>query len=85
MGGCLARCTAAPARPLRPPHIPTNSPTHPPPPLRRKLGTKQPVPVILVNYDGVYDGLMQFLAACDRNGVVAAQGELRGWMCGCTC
>lgn len=38
--------------------------------------SKLPVPVILVNYDGFYGSLMDFLRACDRNGTVGAP-ELR--------
>ncbi|GAB4822086.1 hypothetical protein N2152v2_009132 [Parachlorella kessleri] len=38
----------------------------------RKLGSKFPVPLILVNYDGVYDGLLSFLQACDVNGTLGA-------------
>ena len=38
--------------------------------------SKLPVPVILVNYDGFYGALMEFLRACDRNGTIGAP-ELR--------
>ncbi|KAL4458429.1 hypothetical protein ABPG75_013294 [Micractinium tetrahymenae] len=38
----------------------------------KKLGSKFPVPVILVDYDGFYASLMQFLKACDENGTVGA-------------
>lgn len=34
--------------------------------------SKLPVPLILVNYDGFYDGLMHFLTACDMNGTVGS-------------
>ncbi|EFN54207.1 hypothetical protein CHLNCDRAFT_24809 [Chlorella variabilis] len=39
----------------------------------KKLGSKYPVPVVLVDYDGFYGGLLQFLRACDTNGTVGAQ------------
>jgi hypothetical protein len=42
----------------------------------KKLGSKFPVPVILVDYDDFYSGLLQFLRACDANGTVGAP-ELR--------
>jgi uncharacterized protein (TIGR00730 family) len=42
----------------------------------RKLGTKFPVPIILVDYDGFYAGLLQFMKACDDHGTVGAP-ELR--------
>lgn len=47
----------------------------------RKLGSKFPVPLILANLDGVYDGLLDFLKACDVNSTLAA-GEVGGWVGG---
>jgi len=44
----------------------------------KKLGSKYPVPVILVDWDGFYASLMQFLKACDENGTVGAPGALLG-------
>ena len=32
------------------------------------------MPVILVDYDGFYGGLLQFIKACDVNGTVGAKG-----------
>jgi len=42
----------------------------------RKLGTKFPVPIILVDYDGFYAGLLQV-----RGGVLATC-LCTGWLCG---
>ncbi|KAL4854982.1 ADP-dependent ribose-1-phosphate kinase [Chlorella vulgaris] len=42
----------------------------------KKLGSSHPVPVVLIDYDGFYSGLLQFLRACDANGTVGAP-ELR--------
>ena len=41
-----------------------------------KLGTKHPVPIILCNYDGFYDGLLAWMRTCLSNGVLGAKGEL---------
>lgn len=38
----------------------------------RLCRSKLPVPVVLVNYDGFYSSLMDFLRACDRGGTVGA-------------
>lgn len=38
----------------------------------KKLGSKFPVPLIIMNYDNFYEGLMQFILSCVRNSSVAA-------------
>jgi len=38
----------------------------------RKLGTRFPVPVMLFNPDGFYDGLLDFLGSCHRLGTVGS-------------
>ena len=40
-----------------------------------KLGTSFPVPIILCNFDGFYDGLLAFMKTCLSNGVLGAKGE----------
>eukprot|EP00898_Chlorokybus_atmophyticus_P006747 jgi/Chlat1/7073/Chrsp57S06773 len=47
-----------------------------------KLGTNFPVPMIFVNYDGFYDGLISFLGNCVKNGSLS-QTELEEFVvCG---
>lgn len=43
----------------------------------KKLGTKFAVPLILCNYNGVYDGLLQFLRSCEHHGTLNNQ-EISG-------
>ena len=38
----------------------------------RKLGSRFPVPVILCNFGGFYDGMLQFLASCHDLGTVGS-------------
>lgn len=38
----------------------------------RKLGTAHPVPIVIANYAGLYDGFVQLLRACERHGTIAA-------------
>lgn len=37
------------------------------------LFSKHPVPMIICNYEGFYDGLIAFLSTCETNGTVAAK------------
>lgn len=64
----------SPTLPL-PAHAPAR-PASPATPATPQLGSKYPVPVILVDYDGFYGGLLQFIKACDANGTVGAAGAL---------
>lgn len=41
------------------------------------------MPVILVDWDGFYASLMQFLKACDDNGTVGAPGAAQHRAVGC--
>lgn len=43
----------------------------------KKLGTKFAVPLILCNYNGVYDGLLHFLGSCEHHGTLNNQ-EISG-------
>lgn len=38
-----------------------------------KLGTKHPVPIILMNYDGYYDRLLEQLEHCEEKGAIGAK------------
>lgn len=49
-----------------------------------KLGSRLPVPLVVVNWDGFYDGLMALLQAFDRSGALKAaevrEVRVRAWL-----